>query len=81
VALPAGRAEAVPEGTLLAVSREGLDVACGGDSTLRLRKVQPESRGPVSGFDFANGAKLRPGAILGPGDGVEPASRPSEPKD
>jgi len=80
-ALPANRAETGPFGTILAVSREGLDVACGGGSTLRLRRVQPESRGAVSALDFANGAKLRPGVVLGPGNAGEPASRPSETKD
>lgn len=80
-ALLAGRVDKVPVGTILAVSREGLDVACGGGSTLQLRRVQPESRGPVSGFDFANGAKLRPGVILGEGDGPGTASRPTDPKD
>ena len=77
----ATRAEASPIGTVLGVSREGVDVACGGGSTLRLRRVQPESRGPASAFDFANAAKLKPGTILGAADGADPASRPSDPKD
>lgn len=75
------RAEASPIGAILDLSREGLDVACGGGSTLRLRRVQPESRGPVSAFDFANGAKLKPGTILGMREGADPGSRPSEPTD
>lgn len=77
----ATRTEASPIGTVLGVSREGVDVACGGGSTLRLLRVQPESRGPVSAFDFANGAKLKPGTLLGAPDGAGPASRPSDPKD
>ncbi len=77
----AARTEATPIGTVLGVSREGVDVACGGGSTLRLVRVQPESRGPVSAFDFANGAKLKPGTILGAPHGADPASRPSDPKD
>jgi methionyl-tRNA formyltransferase len=52
-------------GTVLHVSREGVDVSCGSDSALRLLKLQPESRGPVSAFDFANGAKLEAGEALG----------------
>jgi len=64
VAAAADRAETGPAGAILGISREGVDVACGGGSTLRLRRVQPESRGPVSAFDFANGAKLRTGAVL-----------------
>jgi len=63
-----GRGEAVPFGTVLEVSRDGLDVACGGATTLRLLRVQPESRGPVSGFEFANGAKIKPGTVLGSRD-------------
>jgi len=53
-----------PPGAILAVSRDGLDVACASGTVLRLRRVQPESRGAVSAFDFANGAKLRAGAVL-----------------
>jgi methionyl-tRNA formyltransferase len=76
VARPASSAA----GTVTGVSREGIDVACGQGTTLRLVRVQPESRGPVSAFDFANGAKLRPGAILGGPPGTQ-ASGPSAPKD
>ncbi len=62
---PGNGTAAAPAGAILGISREGLDVACGAGSTLRLRRVQPESRGPVSAFDFANGAKLKPGTVLG----------------
>ncbi|MBK5256681.1 MAG: methionyl-tRNA formyltransferase [Vicinamibacteria bacterium] len=51
-------------GTIVRVSRQGLDVACAQGSLLRLQLLQPESRGPVSAFDFANGAKLRAGEVL-----------------
>jgi methionyl-tRNA formyltransferase len=64
-------------GTVLRVSREGVAVACGAGSVLNLVRVQPESRSPVSAFDFANGAKLKAGSVLGEGA----LSRPSEPKD
>ena len=80
-AASSGGDEGVPSGTIVGISREGLDVACGGGSILRLRRVQPESRGPVSGFDFANGAKLKPGSLLGGWKGADPASRPSGPQD
>lgn len=66
-----------PTGAIQALSREGLDVACGAGSTLRLLRVQPESRSPVSAFDFANGAKLKPGMVFAAG----PGSRPVESKD
>ncbi len=55
----------VPAGTILDIHREGVDVACGANTTLRLLRVQPESRGPVSAKDFANGAKLVVGSRLG----------------
>ena len=75
--LRAHRPAAAPAGAILAISHDGLDVVSGGGSTLRLLRVQPESRGPMSAFDFANGAKLRPGMIFG----ANAASRPVEPKD
>jgi methionyl-tRNA formyltransferase len=65
-ALGASGIGAAPPGSVLTVAREGLEIACGGSTTLRLLRVQPESRGPVSAFDFANGAKIRPGLTLGP---------------
>ncbi len=64
-----------PRGLILGVSRDGLDVACGEGSVLRLQRVQPESRGPVSAFDFGNGAKLRVGTVLG--GSIEGSSRGS----
>jgi methionyl-tRNA formyltransferase len=70
-----------PGGTLLGISRDGLEVACGAGSTLRLLRVQPESRGPVSAFDFANAAKLKPGTVFGAPDAADRPGRPSEPKD
>ena len=57
-------AEAVP-GAILAISRDGVDVACGGGTALRLERVQPESRSGIAGADFANGAKLKVGEIFG----------------
>lgn len=76
-----GSATDAPEGTIVGVSRDGIDVACGGGSTLRIERVQPESRSTVSGFDFANGAKLSPGQVLGAERfPIEPA-RPSARKD
>jgi methionyl-tRNA formyltransferase len=80
-ALGIGRTEAAPCGSVIGIAREGVDVACSGGSTLRLRRVQPESRGAVSAFDFANGAKLKPGAVLGPSGGEARGSRLSEPSD
>jgi methionyl-tRNA formyltransferase len=64
------RAKALPEhgpeapGTLVAVDREGLVVACGGSTRLRLLDVQPESRKAMTAAAFAAGARLAPGAHL-----------------
>ncbi|MEO8359916.1 MAG: methionyl-tRNA formyltransferase [Vicinamibacteria bacterium] len=68
-------------GQILAISREGVDVACGEGSILRVARVQPESRGPVSGFDFANGSKLRVGMILGGSAAPGPTAVPNAAKD
>ena len=57
----------VPEpGRIVDLSKEGLDVACADGSVLRIGRVQPESRGPMTAFDFANGSKLRPGTQFAP---------------
>lgn len=62
-----GTTEATP-GTVIGLTREGVDVACGQGSILRLARVQPESRGAVSAFDFGNGAKLKAGHVFAPKD-------------
>lgn len=67
-------------GTVVRISREGIDVACGAASTLRLLRIQPESRAAVSAFDFANGAKLKAGDVLG-GAAAPGSSRPAGSKD
>ncbi|HVI60457.1 MAG TPA: methionyl-tRNA formyltransferase [Luteimonas sp.] len=51
VALP--RAHDAAPGTLLAASREGIDIACG-EGTLRLRRVQREGGRAISAADFVN---------------------------
>jgi len=55
---PAGPGE---PGTLLAVDDEGLVVACGADTRLRLLEVQSESRRAVPAAAFAKGARLTAG--------------------
>ncbi len=57
-------AAALP-GTLLAVDRDGLVVAAGDGTALRLLEVQPESRKPMPAAAFASGARLAPGERLG----------------
>jgi methionyl-tRNA formyltransferase len=62
------RAETGPEGPpgmLLAIERDGLVVAAGEGTALRLLDVQPESRNPMPAAAFAAGARLAPGERLG----------------
>jgi methionyl-tRNA formyltransferase len=56
--------DALP-GTVLSCGREGILVAAGGGTRLRLLDVQPESRRPMPAAAFAAGARLHPGARLG----------------
>lgn len=53
-----------PPGTVLAVDRDGIVVASGRGTRLRLMEVQPESRRPMPAAAFAAGARLQPGARL-----------------
>ncbi len=55
----AGRAP----GEVLAIGPEGVAVATG-EGALLLREVQPESRKPMSGAEFARGARIGPGMTL-----------------
>ena len=52
-------------GTVVSVDRDGLVVACGGGTRLRLLEVQPESRKAMAAAAFAAGARLSAGARLG----------------
>jgi len=52
-------------GTVLEVDRDGLVVACGDGTRLRVLDVQPESRRAMPAAAFAAGARLAPGIRLG----------------
>ncbi|MBI3931898.1 MAG: methionyl-tRNA formyltransferase [Acidobacteria bacterium] len=52
-------------GTIVALDREGLVVACGGDTRVSLLEVQPESRRAMPAVAFAAGTRLAPGMRLG----------------
>ena len=45
----------------IAVDRRSMHVSCGGSTALEILQLQPENRKPVSGVDFANGARIQPG--------------------
>lgn len=63
-ARPEAGATATP-GEIVETGRDGLLVACGQGTRLRLLEVQPESRRAMSAADFAAGARLAPGARFG----------------
>ncbi len=66
--VPAGGAD--PPGRVLALTGDGLVVACGAGTRLGLARLQPEGRKPVAARDAVNGRVLRPGDLLGgPGAG------------
>ncbi len=52
-------------GTVIDIDRQGIVVAGGGGTRLKLIEVQPESRRPMSAPAFAAGAHLAPGTRLG----------------
>ena len=52
-------------GEVSAVDRDGIVVAAGAGTRLRLLEVQPESRRPMNAAAFASGARIRPGARFG----------------
>jgi methionyl-tRNA formyltransferase len=54
----------VPSGTLL-LEKDGLHVACGGTTVLRILTVKREGRKQVSASEFANGARLKTGELFG----------------
>jgi methionyl-tRNA formyltransferase len=58
-------APAASAGTVVAVSSDGVVVACGEGTALRLVDVQPESRRAMPASAWAAGVRLRPGARLG----------------
>ncbi len=51
-------------GTFLGATDRGMKVACGEGSTLELIEVQPSGKRRMSGREFANGARLKPGDRL-----------------
>ena len=58
-------AGAAEPGTITAVASDGVAVACGEGTAVRLVEVQPESRRAMPAAAWAAGARLRPGTRLG----------------
>jgi methionyl-tRNA formyltransferase len=65
VAPEAASGSAASPGTVVATVADGVLVACGEGTALRLVEVQPESRRAMPAAAWAAGARLRPGALLG----------------
>ncbi len=61
----APRAANAEPGTVTVVDAQGMAVACGGGSLLRVEDVQPESRRAMPAAAWALGARLATGARLG----------------
>jgi methionyl-tRNA formyltransferase len=49
----------------IVVSKRSLSVVCGDGNPLEILSIQPENRKPVSGADFANGARIQPDEKFG----------------
>ncbi len=65
--LRAGRprsSETFPPVTFLGITGRGLNVACGSGTVLEILELQPAGRKRMSGRDFANGVRVKPGEIL-----------------
>jgi len=52
-------------GIILPTKEDGLLVICGGPSVFRVDHAQLEGRKRVTGFEFMNGARIKPGEIFG----------------
>ena len=60
---PAGApAGAAPPGTILAIDAAGIEVACGGETALRIASLKPAGGRAMSATAFAAGRGVRPGA-------------------
>jgi len=61
---------------VVALAPEGILVRAG-EGCLLLARVQPEGKRPMAAADFARGARLDPGARLGPPDRGAPGGPPA----
>jgi len=54
-----------PPGTILAVSKAGLDVACGENSVFRVARLQPESRSPMEAYAYSLSGRMKALDVFG----------------
>jgi methionyl-tRNA formyltransferase len=59
-----------PPGSVVGVSRDGVQVAAGGGSILSIRELQAEGKRPMSARDYLAGHPVAVGACLGPPDSL-----------
>jgi methionyl-tRNA formyltransferase len=52
-------------GTVFAVGKEGLTVACGGGTAFLVEELQPEGKSPMTAHVFSLGTKINPGDLMG----------------
>jgi methionyl-tRNA formyltransferase len=52
-------------GTVLRITKDGLEICCGGATLYRIGRLQPESRGGMDACAFALNGRVRPGDSLG----------------
>lgn len=52
-------------GTVLAVGKDGLTVACGGGTAFLVEELRPEGKGPMAAYVFSLGTRIDPGDSLG----------------
>lgn len=52
-------------GTVLAVGKEGLRIACGGGTAFLVEELQPEGKSPMTAHVFSLGTKIDPGDLIG----------------
>ena len=65
-AAPDPRPHQARPGSVLGIEKNGVLVACGESTTLRLLRVQPESRRAMEAFAFATGSRLTAGLCFEP---------------
>jgi methionyl-tRNA formyltransferase len=66
-AVPADSRASVLPGTVVGVGAQGLDVACGDESVLRVTRLQPAAGKPMPARAFAAGYRAVPGTRFEPG--------------
>jgi methionyl-tRNA formyltransferase len=52
-------------GTVITVGKDGLTVACGGETAFLVEELQPEGKGPMAAHVFSLGTRIDPGDRLG----------------